>query len=251
MDKKIKKLSEWLSEIKKAVFFGGAGVSTESGIPDFRSPDGIYSKANALAEKYHASPEYMLSHEFFELHTEDFYTYYRNSLVFPDAKPNAAHYALARLEEMGIVSAVITQNVDGLHTEAGSKRVFELHGSAHRNYCVRCRKEYPLSYIMETEGIPRCSCGGVIKPDVVLYDETLNPTVWEGAVKAVEKADMMIVGGTSLTVYPAAGLVVYYRGSRLAIINRAATPFDGEAEIRISGSIAGTLNEALDAITAK
>lgn len=245
MENDVKALAEMIKSASRIVFFGGAGISTESGIPDFRSESGLYSEKER--KKYKYPPEVMLSHEFFTEHTKEFYDYYRHSLIFPDAKPNKAHYALAKLERIGKLSAVITQNVDGLHTEAGSKRVFELHGSALRNYCTRCEKFYPLEYILATEGVPKCQCGGIVKPEVVLYDEGLNDSVWEGAIKAVREADLMIVGGTSLTVYPAAGLVAYYGHLNLVIINKSRTPFDGEAALIINAAV----GETLDAATAE
>lgn len=218
-------LQDWIDESQNIVFFGGAGTSTESGIKDFRSPDGLYH------QKYDYPPETILSHTFFEQHTEDFYKFYRDKLIVKDAKPNAAHIKLAELEVAGKLKAVITQNIDGLHQAAGSKKVFELHGSTLRNYCTRCGKFYPVEFIAESTGVPRCSCGGIVKPDVVLYEEGLDEATLVGAVKAIEAADLLIVGGTSLTVYPAAGLLRYYHGNRLVLINRDTTPYDNRADL--------------------
>ena len=218
---------------KQAVFFGGAGVSTESGLPDFRSPDGIYMSK----QKY--PPETMLSHTFFMEHTEEFWDFYRNMLYCPEAKPNAAHTKLAELEKSGKLTAVITQNIDGLHTAAGSKNVFELHGSALRNYCMKCGKFYPVE-AMEGPGIPECGCGGVIKPDVVLYEEPLDGETLERAVSHLRAADLLIIGGTSLTVYPAAGLIDYTR-AKIVLINRDETRYNSAAELVITEPIAKTL----------
>ena len=202
-----------MDRAKKLVFFGGAGVSTESGIPDFRSKDGLYN------QKYKFPPEYMLSHECFIDRTEDFFDFYRDKILAYEAKPNAAHTFLARLEEAGRLLAVVTQNIDGLHQDAGSKKVFELHGSVRRNYCTRCGAFYGAETIKAQAGIPRCSCGGVIKPDVVLYGEGLDEETVTGAIKAIEEADALLIAGTSLTVYPAAGFIRYFRGKDLAVIN--------------------------------
>lgn len=207
------------------VFFGGAGVSTESGIPDFRSVDGLYH------QKFKYPPETMLSHTFYETHTAEFFDFYRQKLIVHGAKPNAAHLRLAALEREGKCRAVVTQNIDGLHQKAGSKRVYELHGSVYRNYCEKCGKFYPPEYIRDSAGVPRCTCGGRIKPDVVLYEESLDQTVIEGAVRAIADAEVLIVGGTSLTVYPAAGLIRYYRGNKLVLINRDETPYDTYANL--------------------
>ncbi|MBQ5950981.1 MAG: NAD-dependent protein deacylase [Lachnospiraceae bacterium] len=230
-------LRTWLDSAERIVFFGGAGVSTESGIPDFRSTDGLYH------QKYDYPPETILSHSFFLSHTEEFYRFYRDKMLYPDAKPGPAHRALARLEEAGKLSAVVTQNIDGLHQAAGSKQVFELHGSVHRNYCMRCHKAYPLSRILETEGVPRCSCGGIIKPDVVLYEEALDDDVMRGAMRAIRHADVLIVGGTSLTVWPAAGLIHYYQGNRLILVNLTKTEADGRADLVIHGKLGEVLRE--------
>ncbi len=228
-------LQQMVDGSSKIVFFGGAGVSTESGIPDFRSEDGLYR------QKYRYPPETMLSHTFFEEHPAEFFDFYRDKMLCPGAQPNAAHKKLAELERAGKLAAVVTQNIDGLHQKAGSKNVFELHGSVLRNHCTRCGKFYPLEFIRGSEGIPRCSCGGVVKPDVVLYEESLDRRTLEGAVRAITDADMLIVGGTSLVVYPAAGLVDFYRGTRLVLINRSPTPLDRRADLVISGKIGETL----------
>ena len=213
MDSDIERLQEMVDRAERLVFFGGAGVSTESGIPDFRSKDGLYN------QKYKFPPEYMLSHECFEDRTEDFFEFYRDKILGYEAKPNAAHLFLARLEAAGKLSAVVTQNIDGLHDDAGSKRVYELHGSVRRNHCTRCGAFYGLEAIKAQRGVPRCKCGGVIKPDVVLYGEGLDEDVVRGAIDAIRKADAMIIAGTSLTVYPAANYVHYFRGRDLAVIN--------------------------------
>lgn len=216
----IKKFKQWLGESGNIVFFGGAGVSTESGIPDFRSVDGLYNR------KYKYPPETILSHSFFMQKQEEFYEFYRDKMIFTEAKPNVTHLESARLEEMGKVKAVITQNIDGLHQKAGSKKVLELHGSVHRNYCMTCGKFYGIDTVLNTVEIPFCECGGVIKPDVVLYEEGLDENVLSEAVRCIASADMLIVGGTSLSVYPAAGLVRHYEGNKLVLINKSATPYD-------------------------
>jgi len=231
MTVEITKLKEILQNSNNIVFFGGAGVSTESGIPDFRSADGLYS------EKYAYPPETILSHSFFMEKTEEFYNFYREKMIYPEAKPNKAHMALAELEKMGKLKAVITQNVDGLHTQAGSINVLELHGSALRNICMSCKECYPIEKIIESEGIPLCSCGGIIKPDVVLYEEGLNADIMSKATKAIHDADVLIVGGTSLNVYPAAGMVNYYRGDKLILINKSETSFDKYANLIIREKI--------------
>ena len=228
-------LQKMIDESSRIVFFGGAGVSTESGIPDFRGVDGLYR------QKYRYPPEVMLSHTFFMTHPEEFFDFYRAKMLALDAQPNAAHKKLAELEQAGKLTAVVTQNIDGLHQKAGSKRVFELHGSVLRNFCMRCGKQYTAEFIRDSRGVPLCSCGGIVKPDVVLYEEGLNQRTVSGAVEAIAAADMLLVGGTSLTVYPAAGLIDYYRGSRLVLINQTATPLDGRASLSISGSIGETL----------
>lgn len=235
MEEKLETLHQWISESRRMVFFGGAGVSTESGIPDFRSQDGLYN------QQWDYPPETILSHTFFERKTEEFYRFYRQKMLCPDAKPGPAHLALAKLEEQGILSAVVTQNIDGLHQAAGSKRVLELHGSVLRNYCQNCGKFYPMEEILHSEGIPHCSCGGIIKPDVVLYEETLDADTISQSVEAISQADLLMVGGTSLAVYPAAGLLQYYRGNRLVLINKSPTPYDRKADLLISASIGQTL----------
>ena len=234
---KEEELRKMVQESNKIVFFGGAGVSTESGIPDFRSVDGLYN------QKYDYPPEVMLSHSFFESHTERFFDFYRDKMLYLDAKPNAAHIKLAGLERDGKLLAVVTQNIDGLHQKAGSKNVFELHGSVHRNYCVKCRKFYGVDYIKDSKGVPRCKCGGIVKPDVVLYEEGLDQNVIRGAVDAIRRADMLIVGGTSLAVYPAAGLIDYYGGHKLVLINKSVTPLDSHADLVINGSIGEVLSK--------
>jgi len=235
MDEKIKTLQQWIDESNNIVFFCGAAVSTESGIPDFRSVDGLYH------QKYDYPPETMLSHTFFEDRPEEFYRFYRDKLVCRGVKPNAAHLKLAELERAGKLRAVVTQNIDGLHQAAGSKNVLELHGSTHRCYCAQCGKVYPEEAINDAAGIPRCTCGGTIRPDVVLYEEGLDQQVMTAALKAIAAADMLIIGGTSLVVYPAAGLVNYYGGNRLVLINRDATPYDRNADLVINDSIGKVL----------
>ena len=225
------KLQELISGSDNIVFFGGAGVSTESGIPDFRSVDGLYH------QKYAYPPEEILSHTFFVNHTEEFYRFYKDKMLCPDARPNQAHKKLAELEEKGKLRAVITQNIDGLHQMAGRRKVLELHGSVHRNYCPHCGKAYDASYMLHAEGIPRCSCGGVIKPDVVLYEEGLDNDILSESVERISEADVLIIGGTSLVVYPAAGLVNYYRGHKLVVINKSPTPMDRNADLLVQGSI--------------
>lgn len=228
-------LQQWIQQAKRIVFFGGAGVSTESGIPDFRSQDGLYRQT------WRYPPETILSHTFFRQQPEEFFRFYRQKLLCPEAKPNPAHLALARLEQAGRLTAVITQNIDGLHQAAGSRRVLELHGSVHRNYCTRCRKSYSMEHMLHTQGIPRCTCGGIIKPDVVLYEESLNEDVLQAAVEALEQADLLIIGGTSLAVYPAAGLISCYRGGKLVLINRDATPRDAMADLVLRDPIGQVL----------
>ena len=230
-------LSQIISQSRSLVFFGGAGVSTESGIPDFRSGDGLYN------QKYDYPPEQMLSHTFFERKTEDFYRFYRDKILSyaVSAKPNAAHRKLAELEEKGILSAVVTQNIDGLHQAAGSKNVFELHGSVLRNYCTRCGRSFDVNYMIKSEGVPHCSCGGVIKPDVVLYEEGLNEDTLYKAVRYIAEADVLIIAGTSLAVYPAAGLVNYYRGHKLVVINKTPLGDKTRADLVITGAVGETL----------
>lgn len=234
MSENIKKLAEIIDKSKSIVFFGGAGVSTASGIPDFRSANGIFS------QKYHRnlSPEELVSHSFFVRDTEMFYDFYKEHLVYPDALPNNCHKALAVLEAEGKLKAVITQNIDGLHQMAGSKKVYELHGSVHRNYCLNCHKFYDGAYVRNSEGIPRCDCGGIIKPDVVLYEEGLDDDTVSGAINAISQADTLIIGGTSLVVYPAAGLIRYFRGENLVLINKSVTSADKNADLVIHDDIA-------------
>ncbi len=239
MNDKIKKLNEILSKSHSAVFFGGAGVSTESGIPDFRSVDGLYN------QKYKYPPETILSSDFFFSQTKEFYRFYRDKMLCLDAKPNGAHIKLAEMEQKGKLSAVITQNIDGLHQKAGSKKVYELHGSVHRNYCRKCGKLFDAEYMLKSEGVPHCDCGGLIKPDVVLYGEQLDDNVVTGAVNAIAKADTLIIGGTSLVVYPAAGLINYFRGNNLVIINMSPTSADSSADLLIEskiGEVFGQIN---------
>ena len=237
MDEKIAKLKEWIDGSDNIVFFGGAGVSTESGIPDFRSVDGLYN------QQYKYPPETILSHTFFLSETEEFYRFYRAKMLALDAKPNAAHLKLAEWEREGKCRAVVTQNIDGLHQKAGSKRVYELHGSVLRNYCMKCGKFYPAEVIRDAQGIPRCTCGGIVKPDVVLYEEALDEKTLAGAISAIRHADMLLVGGTSLTVYPAAGLLGYYRGGRLALINRDETPYDDMAGLVLHASLGDVFSQ--------
>lgn len=237
--------SETVLSSDNIVFFGGAGVSTESGIPDFRSSEGLYNDSSAKIP-----PEVILSHDYLYAHPREFYSYYRSNMLYPSAKPNACHTALARLEQMGKLKAVITQNIDGLHQKAGSRNVIELHGSSLKNYCVKCGKRYDLDYILSCDGVPKClSCGGFVRPDVVMYGEGLDSGAIESAVRAVSECDMLIVGGTSLTVYPAAGLIDYYRGSKLVIINRGPTPYDSYAKMLIRRPIAEVFAEVFREIS--
>lgn len=238
-------LFEAINNSDSIVFFGGAGMSTESGIADFRSQNGLYKTSSG----YSYPPEQMLSHSFFASNTAEFFKFYREKMIFKDALPNQGHFALAKLEEAGKLKAVITQNIDGLHQLAGSKTVYELHGSIHRNYCTKCRKFYDLEYILNSNGIPSClQCGSIVKPDVVLYEEALDDTIINSAVNAIRKADMLIIGGTSLVVYPAAGLVDYFRGKKLVLINKSSTPRDSKADIVIHDSIGKILDEAVKAL---
>ena len=227
MSAEVERLQELIDQHDNIVFFGGAGVSTESGIPDFRSQDGLYN------QKYDYPPETILSHTFFMKKTEEFYKFYRDKMLCDTAKPNAAHIKLAELEQAGKLKAVITQNIDNLHQMAGSKCVYELHGSVYRNYCMKCGKSYDFAYMKEGQGVPRCTCGGIIKPDVVLYEEGLDQNVINGAVRAIANAQVMIIGGTSLAVYPAAGLIDYFQGDALVVINKAPTPRDSHADLLI------------------
>ena len=236
---KINQLQEIIDSSDKIVFFGGAGVSTESGIPDFRSERGIFKSL----EKYGDTPENLVSHSYYMDHTEEFFNYYKENLVFNDAEPNPAHLKLAELEKAGKLKAVITQNIDGLHQKAGSKNVLELHGSIHRNFCQICNKEYSLSYILESEGIPKCECGGIVKPDVVLYEEPLNNAILNFSVDYISQADTLIIGGTSLVVYPAAGLINYFNGKNLVLINKSETPYDNLATLVINDAIGETLSQ--------
>ena len=231
MEENIKRLKETIENSNNIVFFGGAGVSTESGVPDFRSVDGLYN------QKYKYPPETILSHTFFRTKTREFFEFYRDKMLFPDVKPNKAHYALAKLEKEGKLKAVVTQNIDGLHQAAGSKTVLELHGSTLRNYCMKCGRFYDRNAILESTGVPHCECGGVIKPDVVLYEESLDQKVLKEAVSFISHADVLIVGGTSLVVYPAAGLIDYYRSDKLVLINRTPTARDSAADLVVTGSI--------------
>lgn len=233
----IAKLQEIIDDTQNIVFFGGAGVSTESGIPDFRSADGIYH------QKYKYSPEQVVSHSFFVHHSEAFYEFYKEKMIFLDAKPNAAHLKLAELEAAGKLSAVVTQNIDGLHQAAGSKTVYELHGSIMRNYCQRCGKFYDVAYMKEAEGVPKCSCGGTIKPDVVLYEEGLDSGIIQNSIQAISQADTLIIGGTSLVVYPAAGFIDYFRGKHLVVINKSATAKEVGAELTIAAPIGEILSQ--------
>ncbi len=237
MEEQIKRLQEWIDGSESIVFFGGAGVSTESGIPDFRSVDGLYN------QKYDYPPEEILSRTFFDRRPEEFYRFYRDKMLCLDARPNTAHQKLAQLERVGKLRSVVTQNIDGLHQMAGSKRVWELHGSVHRNFCMRCKKPYPVEFIRDSQGIPTCSCGGTVKPDVVLYGESLDSRVLEGALADIQQADLLIIGGTSLAVYPAASLVNYYRGDRLVLINKSPTPYDRRADLAIAGPIGRILEQ--------
>lgn len=237
MDEKIRRLKEILQSSNHAVFFGGAGVSTESGIPDFRSQDGLYNM------KYKFPPETIISHSFFVKYPEEFYRFYKDKMLVLDAQPNPCHRALAKLEEQGKLDCVITQNIDGLHYAAGSKRVYELHGSVLRNYCMRCGKAYSAEYIKRSDGVPKCSCGGMIKPDVVLYEEGLDDKTLTGALNAIARADTLIIGGTSLVVYPAAALIDYFRGKNLVVVNLSPTPRDKQATLLIEEKIGKVFEE--------
>lgn len=240
MEDKLAKLQEIVDTCSNIVFFGGAGVSTESGIPDFRSVDGLYHM------KYDYPPETILSHTFFKRNPKEFYRFYRDKMLILDVEPNAAHKKLAEMEQKGRLRAIVTQNIDGLHQKAGSKTVLELHGSIHRNYCQRCAKFYDAEYLLaNTEDIPHCTCGGIIKPDVVLYEESLDENVLDHAIRSIEAADLMIVGGTSLAVYPAAGLLQYYGGTELVLINKTRTPYDRRASLVIREPIGQVLDAAV------
>ena len=243
LNKQIQELQKIIDTYGNIVFFGGAGVSTESGIPDFRSVDGLYH------QQYDYPPETILSHTFYRSHTEEFFRFYRNKMLFPNAQPNAAHKKLAELEAAGKVRAVITQNIDGLHQAAGSKTVYELHGSVLRNYCTKCHSFYDADFILAAKGIPLCpKCHGVIKPDVVLYEEGLDEDVITGAIQAISEADTLIIGGTSLVVYPAAGLIDYFHGRHLVLINKSSTPADSKADLVINDSIDKVMREALSSL---
>ncbi|HJF95157.1 MAG TPA: NAD-dependent protein deacylase [Lachnoclostridium phocaeense] len=233
----VRKLQEIIDDSRRIVFFGGAGVSTESGIPDFRSAEGIYH------QHYKYAPEQVVSHSFFKAHPDVFYEFYKEKMMCLEAEPNAAHRKLAQLEEAGRLTAVINQNIDGLHQKAGSKKVYELHGSIHRNYCQKCGRFYDAAFVKEAPGIPRCGCGGIIKPDVVLYEESLDSMTIEKSVRAIAEADTLIIGGTSLVVYPAAGFIDYFRGKHLVVINKSATAREVGAELSISAPIGEILGQ--------
>ena len=237
MNEKIEKFKTLVNESNNIVFFGGAGVSTESGIPDFRSKDGLYN------QKYKYPPEEILSHTFFINHTEEFFKFYKEKMNSLKYEPNVTHIKLAELEKEGKLKAVVTQNIDGLHQKAGSKNVYELHGSVLRNYCMKCHKFYDAEYVFNSSGVPKCSCGGIIKPDVVLYEESLNEETLEKSVYAIANADLLIVAGTSLTVYPASGLINYFRDKNLVLINRDTTPFDNRADLVINESLGKVFDE--------
>ncbi|NCE65320.1 NAD-dependent protein deacylase [Pseudoflavonifractor sp. 524-17] len=238
MEESVKQLQKWIDESQNIVFFGGAGVSTESGIPDFRSVDGLYHQS------YRYPPETIISRSFFDRDPEEFFRFYREKMLWPDAKPNPAHRKLAELERTGKLRAVVTQNIDGLHQAAGSVQVYELHGSVHRNYCMNCRQSYDLDFMIHSQGVPRCSvCGGVVKPDVVLYEEALDQSVMNSALRAIQDAGLLIIGGTSLAVYPAAGLIQYFRGNRLALINKTPTPYDQAAGLVVAAPIGALFDQ--------
>lgn len=231
LQRSIDKLKHWLAKSDNIVFFGGAGVSTESGIPDFRSVDGLYHL------KYDYAPETILSHSFFIRHTKEFYRFYKDKMIYEDTEPNITHLKLVELENTGKLKAVVTQNIDGLHQRAGSKNVLELHGSVYRNYCMKCRQFYTIDKIMEAEEVPTCECGGIIKPDVVLYEEGLDDEVVSKAIYAIAEADILIIGGTSLSVYPASGLIRYYSKDKMVLINKSVTPYDREADLLINAGL--------------
>lgn len=241
MDEQLQQLSQMIGRARRMAFLGGAGLSTESGIPDFRSSNGVYAALKA----YGRPPEELLSHGFFVRHPDVFFDYYRKYLIRPEAKPNPAHYALARLEQQGKLTAVVTQNIDELHQRAGSRNVLELHGSVYRNHCMECGKSWPVEAVLEADDVPRCTCGGIIKPDVVLYGEGLDPATLTAAVEAIAAADMLLIGGTQLSVYPAAGLVDYFHGKDLAVINLSATPRDAQAALTIRRPIGEVLAEVV------
>lgn len=242
MDEKIKELADIINDSDNIVFFGGAGVSTASGVPDFRSSDGLYSKK--LNRNF--TPEQAVSHSFFMRYTDEFYDFYKKNLIYPEAKPNDCHIALAKLEKMGKLKAVVTQNIDGLHQAAGSVNVYELHGSVLRNYCMKCHKSYDVGHIISSDGVPRCTeCGDIVKPDVVLYEEGLDNSIISGAVNAIASADVLIIGGTSLVVYPAAGFIDYFSGRKLVLINKSETRADARADLIINDDIAKVMREAV------
>lgn len=239
----VDRLKEIIRNSENIVFFGGAGVSTESNIPDFRSADGLYNEKT----RSRFSPEEILSHSFFMKHTKEFYDFYRSRMIYKAAKPNNAHISLAKLERMGKLKAVITQNIDGLHQMSGSREVLELHGSIHRNYCMKCRKFFDLDFIINSKDVPHCDvCGGIVKPDVVLYEENLDMSIISRAISFIEKSEVLIIGGTSLTVYPASGLITYFGGKHLVLINKTATSYDNKADIVINKSVGETLKIASD-----
>ncbi|AOR24695.1 NAD-dependent protein deacylase [Clostridium taeniosporum] len=243
MNTEIEKLTTILKDSNNIVFFGGAGMSTESGIPDFRSANGLFNKKLNVT----FTPEQLVSHSFYIKYPEEFFNFYKDKLIYPKAKPNAGHIALAKLEEMGKLKAIVTQNIDGLHQASGSKNVFELHGSINRNYCIKCHEFYDSDFILESKGVPTCTkCGGTVKPDVVLYEEGLDEYTITGAIKAISKADTLIIGGTSLVVYPAAGLIDYFKGNNLILINKSATSADSKADLVINDSIGKVLSDAVN-----
>ncbi len=243
MNTEIEKLTQILRNSNNIVFFGGAGVSTESNIPDFRSANGLFNARLNMT----LSPEQLVSHTYFIRFPEEFFNFYKAKLIYPEAKPNGAHIALANLEEMGKLKAIITQNIDGLHQAAGSKNVFELHGSIHRNYCIKCTDSYDMDFILNSKGIPTCpKCSGTVRPDVVLYEEGLDESVLKGAIDAISKADTLIIGGTSLVVYPAANLINYFKGKNLVLINKSITSADSKADLVIHDSIGKVLSEAIN-----
>ena len=236
----IEQFVDWVDKCDNIVFFGGAGVSTESGIPDFRSPDGLYN------QKYKYPPETIISHSFYLRYPEEFYRFYKDKMLYPDSEPGITHLALAKLEQQGKLKAVVTQNIDGLHQKAGNKNVIELHGSVLRNYCERCHRFYGMESIINSYGIPTCECGGIIKPDVVLYEEGLDEDNITAAIEYIRNADMLVVGGTSLGVYPAAGLIDYYRGDKLVLINKSQTPYDGKADLLINTPLADVFGRFIE-----
>ncbi|MEN8078252.1 NAD-dependent protein deacylase [Clostridioides difficile] len=246
MENKIEKLAQIIKESNNIVFFGGAGVSTESGIPDFRSSNGLFNEKLNIT----FTPEQLVSHSFYIRYPKEFFNFYKAKLIYPDAKPNGAHTSLAKLEEIGKLKAIVTQNIDGLHQMAGSKNVFELHGSVLRNYCVKCHAFYDEKFILEAKDVPACTkCGGTVKPDVVLYEEGLDDATIRGAIQAITNADTLIIGGTSLVVYPAAGLIDYFRGKNLVLINKSSTSADSKADLVINDSIGEVLSKALSLIS--